>query len=113
MPIVNADVAAVFDEIADLLEVQGANAFRVRAYRNAARLLSELGRSVKTMLEQGEDIDALPGIGPDLAGKIAEVVATGTCAQLESLRKELPPAVTELLKIQGLGPKRVRALHHE
>lgn len=113
MPIVNADVAAAFDEISDLLEVQGANAFRVRAYRNAARMLSELGRSVKTMLDQGEDLDALPGIGPDLAGKITEVVATGTCAQLERLRKELPPAITELLKIQGLGPKRVRALHHE
>lgn len=113
MPIVNADVTAVFDEIADLLEVQGANAFRVRAYRNAARMLSELGRSVKTMLDQGEDLDALPGIGPDLAGKITEVVATGTCEQLERLRKELPPAITQLLKIQGLGPKRVRALHQE
>ena len=113
MPIVNADVAAVFTEIADLLEVQGANAFRVRAYRNAARMLSELGRSVKTLVEQGEDLDALPGIGPDLAGKITEVVATGTCAQLERLRKELPPVITDLLKIPGLGPKRVRALHQE
>ena len=113
MPILNADVAAVFNEIADLLEVQGANVFRVRAYRNAARMLSELGRSVRTMLDQGEDPDKLPGIGPDLAGKIREVVATGTCAQLERLRKELPPAITELLRIPGLGPKRVRALHEE
>ncbi|MDP2255226.1 MAG: DNA polymerase/3'-5' exonuclease PolX [Polaromonas sp.] len=113
MPIVNADVAAVFNEIADLLEVQGANAFRVRAYRNAARMLSELGRSVKTLVDRGEDLDALPGIGQDLAGKITEIVATGTCAQLERLRKELPPAITELLKIPGLGPKRVRALHQE
>jgi DNA polymerase (family 10) len=113
MPIVNADVAAVFDEIADLLEVQGANAFRVRAYRNAARMLSELGRSVKTLMEQGEDLDALPGIGPDLAGKITEIVTAGTCALLERLRKELPPGITELLKIPGLGPKRVRTLHHE
>ncbi|MDO8718553.1 MAG: DNA polymerase/3'-5' exonuclease PolX [Polaromonas sp.] len=113
MPIVNADVAAVFNEIADLLEVQGANVFRVRAYRNAARMLSELGRSVKTLLDQGEDLDKLPGIGPDLAGKIREVVTTGTCAQLERLRQELPPAITELLRIPGLGPKRVRALHQE
>jgi DNA polymerase (family 10) len=113
MPIVNADVAAVFNEIADLLEVQGANVFRVRAYRNAARMLSELGRSVKTLLDQGEDLDKLPGIGPDLAGKIREVVTTGTCAQLERLRKELPPAITELLRIPGLGPQRVRALHEE
>ena len=113
MPIVNADVAAVFNEIADLLEVQGANVFRVRAYRNAARMLSELGRSVKTLVDQGEDLDRLPGIGPDLAGKIKEIVATGSCAQLERLRNELPQAITELLKIPGLGPKRVRALHQE
>ena len=113
MPIVNADVAAAFDEIADLLEVQGANAFRIRAYRNAARMLGELGRSVKNMVDRGENLDALPGIGPDLAGKITEVVTTGTCARLERLRKELPPAVTELLKIAGLGPKRVRVLHQE
>ncbi|MGZ5252451.1 MAG: DNA polymerase/3'-5' exonuclease PolX [Caldimonas sp.] len=113
MPIVNADVAAVFDQIADLLEVEGANAFRIRAYRNAAHMLSELGRSVKTLLDKGEDLDALPGIGPDLAAKIVEVVRTGTCAQLERLRKELPPGITELLKIPGLGPKRVRTLHHE
>lgn len=113
MPIVNADVAAVFDEIADLLEIQGANSFRIRAYRNAARMLSELGRSVKTLVAQGEDLDALPGIGPDLAGKIIEVVTTGSCAQLDRLRKELPPAITEMLKIPGLGPKRVRTLHQE
>ncbi|HSN32419.1 MAG TPA: DNA polymerase/3'-5' exonuclease PolX, partial [Ideonella sp.] len=110
MPIVNADVAAAFDEIADLLEVQGGNPFRVRAYRNAARTVGDLGRSLKTMVERGEDLDALPGIGPDLAGKIAEIVAGGTCAQLEQLRRELPPAITALLRIPGLGPKRVQAL---
>jgi DNA polymerase (family 10) len=113
MPIVNADVAAVFAEIADLLEVQDANPFRVRAYRNASRTLAELGRSVKGMLERGEDPDALPGIGPDLAAQIAEVVKTGTCKQLERLRKELPHGITELLAMPSLGPKRVRALHDE
>ncbi|WP_425340610.1 hypothetical protein [Caldimonas aquatica] len=70
MPVVNADVAAVFDEIADLLEVQDANAFRVRAYRNAARMLGELGRDLEPMVERGEDLDALPGIGPDLRGDL-------------------------------------------
>jgi DNA polymerase (family 10) len=113
MPIVNADVAVVFNQIADLLEVQGANPFRIRAYRNAARNVSELGGSVAAMLQRGEDLDALPGIGADLAGKIAEIVATGTCEQLERLRKEVPPAITELLAIPRLGPKRVRALHDE
>ena len=111
MPLANADVAAVFEEIADLLEIQGANPFRVRAYRNAARTLQELGASVRKMVADGADLDALPGIGPDLAAKIAEVVRTGTCALLVRLHKELPPAIGALLAIPGLGPKRVRALY--
>lgn len=113
MPIFNADIAAVFSEIADLLELEDANPFRVRAYRNAARMLSELGRSVKDMVEKKEDLDALPGIGPDLAGKMMEIVSTGSCAQLERLRREVTPELAELLQIPGLGPKRVRALHQE
>jgi DNA polymerase (family 10) len=113
MPIVNTDVAAVFNEIADLLEVQGANLFRVRAYRNAARMLSEFGRSVKILVDQGEDLVRRPSIGLDLTGKFREIEATSSCTQLERLRKELLPAITELLKISGLGPKRVRALHQE
>jgi DNA polymerase (family 10) len=113
MPIHNADIAAVFNEIADLLEVEGANAFRIRAYRNAARMLGELGRSVEGMVKTGADLDALPGIGPDLAAKMGEIVRTGTCALRDRLRKEVPAAVTELLRIRGLGPKRVRVLHHE
>ncbi len=113
MPIVNADVAAVFSEIADLLELQGTNPFRVRAYRNAARTLSELGQNVRTMPERGDKLDELPGIGPDLAGKIAEVAGSGKCALLERLRRELPQGITLLLEIPGLGPKRVRTLHDE
>lgn len=113
MSIQNAEIAAVFSEIADLLEIEAANPFRVRAYRNAARTIGELGRSVQAMVAQGADLDALPGIGADLAAKIAEIVATGTCALLGRLRKELPAGITELLKVPGLGPKRVRALHHE
>jgi len=110
MPFSNADAAAVFNQIADLLEVQGSNAFRVRAYRNAARTLADLGCSVKEMLEAGEDLDALPAIGKYLAGKIVEIVATGSCAQLDSLRKEVPTGITELLQLTGIGPKRVQAL---
>ncbi len=113
MPIHNADIAAAFNEIADRLEIEGANPFRVRAYRNAARMVGELARSVRTMIEQGADLDALPGIGPDLAGKMREIVTTGSCSLLERLRKELPPAITELLALPGIGPKRARALHHE
>lgn len=113
MPIANTEVVSVFSQIADLLEIEDANPFRVRAYRNAARMLGELGHSVSGMVDRPAELDALPGIGPDLAGKIIEVITTGTCALLERLRKELPPGITELLKIPGLGPKRVRTLHQE
>ncbi len=113
MPIHNADIAAIFDEIADLLEIDEANPFRIRAYRNASRTLQGLGEEAKTLLEQGEDLTKLPGIGKDLAGKIAEIVESGRCLALEKLRKASAPGLTELLKIPGLGPRRVHALYHE
>jgi len=113
MPIHNADIASRFTEIADLLEIQQANPFRIRAYRNAARTIGELGRDVRTLIERGEDLTALPGIGEDLAAKMREIVATGKCALLDKLHAELPSTVTELLHVPGLGPKRVRALWHD
>lgn len=113
MPAHNADIAAALNDIADLLDIEGANPFRIRAYRNAARTVGELGQPVPVMLAQGADLDDLPGIGPDLAAKIREIAETGSCALLGRLRQELPPGITELLKVPGLGPKRVRVLHHE
>lgn len=111
MPLHNADMAAIFSEIADLLEIQGANAFRVRAYRNAARAVGEFGKSVPTMIEQNEDLKDIPGIGDDLAEKLREIAAKGKCELLERLHREMPAAITELLQVQGLGPKRVRAIY--
>ena len=113
MPKHNADIAGSFEEIADLLEIQGANPFRIRAYRNAARILGELPQEASRLLEKGEDLTRLPGIGDDLAAKIKEIVTTGHCSLLDRLHTELPPAITELLKIPGLGPKRVKALYHD
>jgi DNA polymerase (family 10) len=113
MPVHNADVAAVFEEMADLLEIEGSNPFRIRAYRNAARTLRDLPREVGAMLGEGEDLTELPGIGEDLAGKIKEVVETGTAAMLEQHRKKVPKTLTELLRIPGIGPKRVKALYHD
>ncbi|GIX26829.1 MAG: hypothetical protein KatS3mg123_0710 [Burkholderiales bacterium] len=113
MAVHNADIAAMFEEIADLLEIQGANPFRVRAYRNAARTVEGLGRDLAALVKAGEDLTELPGIGEDLAAKIREAVETGRLAFLDRLHKELPPAITELLKIPGLGPKRVKALYHD
>ncbi len=113
MPIHNADIAAIFAEIADLLEIQAANPFRVRAYRNAARVIGDIGRDIVRMVGQGEDLTELPGIGADLAAKVREIVETGRCTLLERLHRELPPAIGELLHIPGLGPKRVRTLWHD
>lgn len=113
MPKHIADIAVIFEEIADLLEIQGANPFRIRAYRNAARVVGELSQEVSRLLEKGEDLTQLPGIGDDLAGKIKEIAGSGHCSLLDRLHTELPPAITELLKIPGLGPKRVKALYHD
>lgn len=111
MPVHNADIAAIFGEIADLLEIRGENPFRVRAYRNAARSVGELGRDLRTFVDEGRDLPKLPGIGTDLAAKIREICRTGTCKLLGDLHRELPSAISELLKIPGLGPKRVKLLH--
>lgn len=93
--------------------MQGASPFRIRAWRNAARSVSELGRSVAAMVEAGDALDLLSGVAPDPAGTIGQIGATGTCGQLERLRAQLPPAITELLAIPRLGPRRVRTLHRE
>ena len=113
MPVHNADIAAVFEEIADLLEIDAANPFRVRAYRNAARTVQGLGEHVSELVARGEDLSELPGIGKALAEKMEEIVATGRCQALEKLRTQSGAGVVELLHIPGLGPKRVATLYHE
>ena len=113
MPVHNEDVAEVLDEIADLLAIQDANPFRVRAYHNAARTVRGLGRDLNTLIAQGKDLTDLPGIGDDLAGKIMEIVATGTCKALEKLHNQVPHELEELLQLPGLGPKRVKSLFYD
>ncbi|KVD93908.1 phosphoesterase [Burkholderia stagnalis] len=111
MTIHNAECAAVFAEIADMLEIQGANPFRVRAYRNAARTIADYGRDIPTMIANGDDLGRIPSIGVDLASKLREIAATGTCELQQTLRHALPAAIVGLLDVQGLGAKRVKALH--
>jgi DNA polymerase (family 10) len=113
MPVHNEDIATVFDEIADLLEIEGDNPFRIRAYRNGSRTLLELGRDIRNLIDEGEDITRLAGIGKNLAAKIHEIIDTGHCQTLDKLRRQIPADLTELLKLPGLGPKRVHALYHE
>jgi len=110
----NAEVARCFDELADLLEIEGANAFRVRAYRSAARTISDLTESVDALSEQGVSaLTELPGIGKDLAAKIVTLVQTNQLPQLEEMRSKVPHGVMEMLRIPGLGPKKVAALFKE
>jgi DNA polymerase (family 10) len=111
MTVHNANIAEIFDRLADLLEIEGANPFRIRAYRNAARTVEDLPRSAAEMVGNGEDLTELPGIGDDLAGKIAELVATGHLKALEEVEARTPSTLAMLTAIPGLGPKRVHALH--
>lgn len=113
MPVHNEEIAAIFDEMADLLEIEEANPFRVRAYRNAARTVRGLGRELRQMVADGEDLTRLPGIGKDLAAKIQEILSTGHSAALDRLHGEVPASLEALLKVPGLGPRRVKALYQD
>lgn len=111
MPVHNTDVARILNELADLLEISQANAFRVRAYRDAARSVDSLPRSLADMVRNEEDLSGLPGVGQSMAEKIEEIVSTGSLAQLDELKRDVPPGLGELLDLPGLGPKRVKVLH--
>lgn len=111
MPVHNTDIEEIFKEVADLLELQDANPFRVRAYRNAARTIASLPYSIIDLVENDKDITELPGIGEDLADKIKEICKTGTLKFLKKLENEEGGSLHELMGIPGLGPKKVKALH--
>ncbi len=111
MPVQNAEIAAMFDQTADLLEIKGDNPFRVRAYRRAARTIEGLPQSVRSLLLAEQDLSELPGIGKDLAGKIAAIVRSGHFNLLDSLKKKLPGELGDMAALPGLGPKRIKLLY--
>lgn len=111
MPVQNAEIAAMFDQAAELLEIGGENQFRVRAYRRAAREVEGLPKAVGSLLKSGQDLSELPGIGKDLAGKIADIVKTGHFVLLDTLKKKLPGELGEMAALPGLGPKRIKLLY--
>ena len=113
MPVHNIDIANIFDEIADFLEIEGENPFRIRAYRNAAGTVRGLGAELKDMVADNADLTELPGIGKELAAKIREILDTGTAKALLKLHARIPKTVIEILKLPNLGPKRVRVLYHD
>ena len=102
------DIVAIFEEIANFLEIPGANPFRIRAYRVAARQSGGLPQDVYSLVEKDADLTRQPGIGDDLSAKIREIVSSGYYSLLQRLQKELPPAIAELLKIPVIGPEAVK-----
>jgi len=111
MPVLNSDIARSLEKLADLIELEGGNPFRIRAYRNAARVVGELPRNVLAMTAAGEDLAELPGIGKDLADKIETLAETGHIAVLDEMERKTPPGLLALLDVPGLGPKRVHTLY--
>jgi len=111
MPVQNSEIATMFDQAADLLEIKGDNPFRVRAYRRAARTIEGLPQSVGSMLAKEADLSELPGIGKDLAGKIAGIVESGHFDLLDQLKKKLPGDLGAMAGLPGLGPKRIKLLY--
>ncbi len=110
----NPEIADAFDQIADILEFQGANQFRVRAYRNAARTIRDLPESAADIVaDDTRELTDIDGIGKDLAEKITALTTTGTLPMLEDLKKEVPDSALAMMRVQGLGPKRAALIFNE
>ncbi len=110
--IANAEVARQLELVGDLLELDGANPFRVRAYRRAARTVGELAEPIaESVRDSPERLAELPGIGEDLAGKITEIVTTGSLGLIAELTAKVPKGLVEVTRLRGIGPKRAQQLH--
>jgi len=110
----NAEIARLLSDVADLLEISAGNPFKVRAYRNAARTVADHSDPIAELVSGGEfDLTDLPGIGGGIAKEITALVETGTLPQRQQLAATVPPGLLELLRIPGLGPKRVKLFHEQ
>ncbi|MGD8240043.1 MAG: DNA polymerase/3'-5' exonuclease PolX [Armatimonadota bacterium] len=108
----NCEIAGVFSQLADLLEIDGANAFRVRSYRNVARTIEGLAIPLTSLRDDGE-LTSIPGIGKGTAGKIEELLDTGELAAVQQLRDKFPSGLLDMLEIPGFGPKKVALVYNE
>ena len=109
----NAAIAKVFQDMADLLELKGENKFKIRAYERAARAIEYLPREIEVMLDEGEDLQTIPGVGEAIAKKTIELVNSGKLGAYEELKAEFPEGITRLLDIPGIGPKTANKLSTE
>ncbi len=106
----NLRIAEIFSNIADILEIQSANPFRIRAYRRAAQTIENLSEDLSSYVE-GDGLVKLPGIGEDLASKIKEFLDTGSISAYEELKKKVRPVLLDMLDIPGVGPKTAKLLY--
>jgi DNA polymerase (family 10) len=109
----NVEIADAFDEMADLLELSGENAFRIRAYRNGAKAIRDLSDSLASLLEAGADLTLIEGIGATLAEKSKVLVETGGLPQLEKLRQQIPSTLRDIMGVPGVGAKKAMRLYQE
>lgn len=109
----NAKIAKTLDQLADLLEFTGANAFRLRAYRNGARVIRDLPDSIQGKIQAEEDLTKLDGIGKGVAQKCTELCETGKLQQMEELLEDVPRTVLDLLNVPKMGPKKASAVFNE
>ena len=108
----NKEVADILSKVAALLEIKGDNPYRIRAYQRAAQVIESLSQDVEVLAQENK-LEKLPGIGADLAGKIKEILQTGTLKLYEELKSEIPPVLLTFLEIPGLGPKKVKVLYEK
>jgi len=109
----NLDIARTLEDLADLLEIQGANPFRIRAYRNAVNTIETLSRPLRSMVEASEDLTELPAVGKEIAAHIEELLETGRISRMEEVTAEFPRSLVELTRLDGVGPKKARKLFDE
>lgn len=109
----NKEIAKIFFDIAEILEIQDTSLFRVIAYRNAARSIEFLADDVADLHRAGgrKALEGIPGVGPSIAEKIEEILATGRLAYYEELKGQIPAVTLELTKIPGVGPKTAMKLY--
>lgn len=108
----NNTIASIFEEIANILDIQGADIFRINAYKRASITIANCAFDLRQMVEKNpQDIEKIPGIGKSLKDKIVELINTGTCKEYEELKKNFPKGLLEMLRIRGIGPKKVKLFY--
>ena len=109
----NLEIAKVLSQMADLLEIQDANPFRVRAYRNASRFVADHATPMRKLVAEEADLTALPGIGKDMAAHIRDLVESGRLTALEELTAKVPSTLIDVMELPGVGPKKAKRLWKE